>query len=63
MDAKALVVYGINAALVLAAFVLVFYGKVTWQGATLLVGALLTPSAGHVAMNRIADKLAPKDGK
>lgn len=52
MNAKEIIVYSVNAAVVIAAFGLVFAGKITWEAASVLTMALLVPSAAHVAMQR-----------
>lgn len=64
MDSKSVIVYSLNVVVTIAAFALVFFGKITWEAATVVVMALLVPSAGHVAvqnaMKAVEDKQAKK---
>ncbi len=64
MNAKEIIVYGLNVAVALAAFGLVYAGKIGYLEAVAFVtlvlsGALLVPSAAHVAAQRMLTKDKP----
>ena len=52
------VVYVINAILTMCFMALAWTGKITWTQAMALVGALLVPSAGHVALQNKSSSTA-----